>query len=481
MGDLKKKTLQGLGWSVGRLFSVQLTSFLVQLFLARLLLPEAFGLIAMLQVFVAIGQTLMDGGMTSSLIRTPNPDFRDYSTVFFINVFVAAFVYGIIFVAAEHIAIFYNQPILEKVLKIFALSIVIQSFVAVQLAKFTKDLDFKSQLMLELPSLLLSSIIAISLAFNDFGVWSLVWLHLSKSVFFAIQVWLFVKWRPSWVFDIQRLKMHFNFGYKLTLSSLLNTVYDNIYNIIIGKAFSPAQLGYYDRANSMRQLPVLTISSALNKVTYPMFAVIQNDNEKLKQTYRMLMQQILYWMAPMLVLLAVIAEPLFLMVLTAKWLPAVPYFQILCFASILYPIHAYNLNVITVKGRSDLFLKLEVAKKIIISVGIVCALPFGIYGLVYLQLINSVIGFFVNTYYSGKLIDYSTFEQVRNIAPIIFLAVGIGLLTLLASRYYITPNFQSQATRLGLASLFYGGMYFTLSILFRFSVIRDFKNLFFRR
>lgn len=455
---------------------MQLSSFVIQLFLARVLLPEAFGMIAMLQIFVSIGQTLMDGGMTSSLIRTPNPDQKDYSTVFFLNVTLSIIVYGLIFGSSGFIADFFRKPLLQDILKVYSLSIIVQSLIAVQLAKFTKELDFRSQLILEIPSLILSSIIGIYLALNNYGVWSLVWLHVSKSLFFAAQVWLFVGWRPKPVFDIQTLREHVNFGYKLTLSSLLNTIYDNLYNIIIGRMYSATQLGFYDRANSLRQLPVLTISSALNKVTYPMFAAIQDDEQKMKRTYKVVMEAVLFFMAPMLVLLAVIAEPLFVILLTEKWLPAVPYFQILCFASILYPIHAYNLNVITVKGRSELFLKLEILKKVVITIGILISLPFGIYGLVYLQLINSLIGFFINSYYSGKLINYPTNEQIRTIAPIISLALGIGCIAYLISSSHVIPNYDSYVIQIFIISTIYIVLYIGLSFLLKISVVRDIKN-----
>lgn len=481
MVDLRKRAIHGLGWSGLRLFSVQLTSFIVQLVLARMLLPEVFGLIAMLQIFISIGQTLMDNGMSSSLIRTTNPDNQDYSTVFFINVAAGIIIYGVIFVSANYIANFYRQPQLERVLQVFALSIIIQSLVSVQLAKFTKELNFRSQLILELPSLVVSSIIAVFLAYKGYGVWSLVWLHLSKSILFVLQTWLFVNWRPSLNFNYAKFKAHFKFGYKLTLSSLLNTIYDNINNIIIGKFFSATQLGYYDRAHSMRQLPIITVSSALNKVTYPVFAAVQDDDRKLKSAYSLLMKQIIFWVAPFLVLLSVISEPLFSFLLTDRWLPAVPYFQVLCFASILYPVHAYNLNIVTVKGRSDLFLKLEFLKKIVITITVLCALPFGVYGLVYAQLLNSVIGFFINSYFSGKLINYPSVEQIKDIAPIIIFALLAGLFVKVVYEAYITPVFQSSLACIAIVSTLFGCFYFAMAILFRLPAYRDFKKFIFKR
>lgn len=475
--ELKKKTLSGFGWTIGRLFSVQLSTFLVQLVLARILLPEAFGLIAMLQVFISVSQSLLDGGMTSSLIRSPSTNQVDLSTVFFTNLTIGIALYVCLYFLAGPVAEFYNQPSLVAILRVYGTSVIIQALAAVQLAKLTKEMNFKLQTILEIPAVVISCILGVWMAFNGYGVWSLVWMALGKSMVFTLQVWLFAKWTPSLIFDWVKFKYHFNFGYKLTLSSILNTIYDNLYNIIIGKFFSVAQLGYYDRASSLRMLPVQTISSALNKVTYPVFSSIQDDNAKLKRTYRALMQQVVFWVAPLMTVAAVIAEPLFVIVLTDKWLPAVPYFRILCFAAILYPLHAYNLNILNVKGRSDLFLRLEIIKKILITACITLTIPFGIYGLLYAQLLTTVLGFFINSYYSGRLIAYSALHQIKDIAPTLIIAGLCGLISVIFNNVIVSHYFSSNIANIFLNIAMYGILYLFLSILLRIPAISDFKRL----
>lgn len=252
-------------------------------------------------------------------------------------------------------------------------------------------------------------------------------MSLLQAFLNTVQLWIRTRWAPSLVFDKKKFRYHFKFGYKLTLSGLLDTIFTNIYQIIIGRYFVAADVGFYTRANSLKQLPVNNISGALNKISYPLFASIQNDIERLKNAHKQIMQMVLFVIAPVLVIMGVLAEPLFRFLFTEKWLPSVPYFQILCLTGILYPLHAYNLNILNVKGRSDLFLKLEVIKKALVIVVIVITIRFGIIGLIWGQLISSVFGFFINTHYSGGFINYGVWEQVQDILPIIGLAFLAGM------------------------------------------------------
>jgi O-antigen/teichoic acid export membrane protein len=261
------------------------------------------------------------------------------------------------------------------------------------------------------------------------------------------------------------------------MSGLLNTVFSNIYNIIIGKFFSATQLGYYTRAQTLQMFPVTNIATALNKVTYPMFASIQHDNAKLKTAYKKLMQQVIFWIAPLMVYLSIVAEPLFRFVLTDKWLPAVPYFQILCFSGILYPLHAYNLNILNVKGRSDLFFKLEIYKKIFISIGIGGALYFGIYGLLIFQLISSLFAFGVNTSYSGKMIDYPAKEQVKDILPLIGIAFAVGALLFFLNKFVIVPFHLHDLISIITVGILYWILYLVINWRLRISAVTDFRQL----
>lgn len=285
MSNLKKQAISGVIWTFAQQFSVQLINFGVQIILARLLMPEDFGLIAMLMVFISIGQFLMDGGMTSSLIRMKEPKQVDYSTVFVTNFGVSLIIYTLVFITAPFIADFYGQELLKNILRVFALTFVIRSLVAVHVAKLTKEMNFKTQMKLQIPSTIIGAIVGVVMAYSGYGVWSLVWLNLTQTIVFTIQNWFFIKWKPSLMFDKNIFKYHFNFGYKLTLSGLLDTIYNDAYRIVIGKFFSPAQVGFFNQAETMRLFPVGQIGSVIGKVTYPLFANIKTDAE-LKNAYK---------------------------------------------------------------------------------------------------------------------------------------------------------------------------------------------------
>ena len=435
----------------------------------------------MLSVFVAVGSLLVDGGLSSSLIRTGMANQKDYSTVFFFNLGGSLIIYAIIFFIAPLISNFYHQDILTRVLRVYSIVFIINAFYEIQNARLVKVMNFKTQALIQVPSVLASGLLGIILAINGYGVWSLVWMNISQSFLTTIFHWVFSKWRPSLIFDLESFKKHFHFGYKMTLSGLLEIIYKNIYVLIIGKNYSAAQLGFYSRADSISQLPTNNISIAINSVTYPMFASISDDNTRLKMVYKKLMQQVIFWNASVLVLLVVIAEPLIRFLITEKWLPAVPYFQILCLAGILYPLHAYNLNILKVKGRSDLILKLEFIKKVIAVIGILLIIPFGIYGLLYFQLIFSVGSCYINSYYSGELINYPVKEQLADISPAILLSVCTGLLCFFTDAFLIQIFHLSDFGRLVFISLFFYFIYLTISYFMQFNAIYDFKQLVLKR
>jgi O-antigen/teichoic acid export membrane protein len=479
--SLFKTTLHGLIWTFTQQFSVQAINFVVSIILARLLLPSDFGLIGMLTVFIAIGNTLIDGGLTLSLIRTPDANQTDYSVVFLINLAGSITVYLILFFLSPFIADFYHQPLLSKIIRIYTLSFIIGAFEEVQKTKLTKEMNFKLQMIIQVPSLIVGTGVGVVLAYLKYGVWSLVWMNIIQISISTIQLWIRTGWRPDFVFDKEKFKYHFYFGYKLALSGLLNTVYDNVYNLIIGRYFSALQLGYYTRAQSYKQIPVSSISTALDKVTFPMFSSIQGDNQRLKDAYKRLMQQVLFWVSSVLVLLGVIAEPLFRCMLTEKWMPAVPYFQILCIAGIMYPLHSYNLNILKIKGRSDLFLKIEIVKKVLITLGIFCAIPFGIYGLLIFQIFATFLFFGINSKYSGKLIGYPIGEQIRDILPIFLVACTSGVLTFGLDHFILAKYHVVDFCRILISGLTFYSTFLLQSHCFNLSALADFKKLILKR
>lgn len=424
--SLKAKTISGLLWTFGQQIGVQGINFIVQIFLARILAPEAFGLIAMLYVFTAIGNSLADGGMTSSLIRSKELDNRDYSTVFFINVIVSLLVYFVLFISSPLIATFYNQPELSLIIKVYCLVIVIQAFNAVQTTKLTKEMNFKLQMMMQIPATIVAGVCAIFLAKLGYGVWSLVWMHLINTLLFTLQHWIFTKWKPILVIDKAKLKYHFNFGYKLTLSGLVSTIYSNVYRIIIGKFYSTSQLGYYHQANSLSMFPVNNLSKALNKVTYPLFSKLSDQPIKLLEAYKNVSKHVFWIICPIMVYLIVFAEPIFRLLLTDKWLPAVLYFQILSLAAIFYPHSLYSLNILAAKGRSDLHLKIEIYKKVFSLIGLVLFMYlYGIIGVIIASALSMFIHFIFNAYICGKLLNYSIIKQVLAFIPVLLLTISI--------------------------------------------------------
>jgi len=479
--SLRKRTVSGLIWTFTQQFSVQGINVITGIVLARLLLPSDFGLIGMLAVFIAIGNTLMDGGMTSSLIRTKDADNGDYSTVFFINLIFSISLYILLFFSAPLIADFYHQPVLTQVVRLYTLSFIIRAFVGVQTTKLTKEMRFKVQMLMQIPSTIIGGVTGIVLAYKGFGVWSLVWMNLVQTTLFTIQHWIFSGWVPGMIIDREKLKFHFRFGYKLTFSGIIDTIYTNAYKIIIGKYFSAAELGYYTQAKDLQSLPVTNISTALNKVTYPLFASIQDDDVRLRDVYQKLLRQVIFWVAPLMIMGMVVAEPLFQLVLTPKWLPAVPYFQILCITGILYPFHVYNLNILNVKGRSDLFLKLEIIKKAFITVGIAVSFFFGIYGLLIFQVIASVFAFGVNTWYSGRFINFTALDQIKEVSPGILLATLAGVVTWSLNSFMVQETINSSGIILCILLLTYITIYGMLVRIFKVKALFEFKQLILKR
>ncbi len=477
--SLTKQARSGMVWTFAQQFGNQLVGFGVSLVLARILMPEEFGLIGMIAVFISVGQTLVQSGLTQSLIRSPEITNDDYSTVFFYNLVASLFIYILVYIAAPFIAEFYDQEILTNLTRLYCLVFIINAFSAVQQARFTRNMNFKFQTMISLPATLIGGGVGILLAVLDYGVWSLVWSQLAVAGIGSILFWIFSGWTPGFIFKISLFKQHFGFGIKLTLSGLLDTIFNNAYLIIIGKYFAPAQVGYFTRAETMKQLPIKNLSSALNKVTYPLFSKIQDDDVRLKDIYSRLMKIVLFIITPTMVLLGVIAEPLFRFLFTAKWLPAVPYFQILCIVGILYPINAYNLNVLKVKGRSDLFLKLEIIKKIFITLIIIVTIPYGIYALLWGQVIIALAGLFINAHYTGKFIAYTAIDQIKDLIPTLLIAGFAGICSYLIDKY-IMQNFMD-IIRIMSGVLSYGIVYLPIGYIFEKNVFVQLKNLVFNK
>ncbi|MCE2615605.1 lipopolysaccharide biosynthesis protein [Phocaeicola oris] len=455
--SLKKKTATGLIWSSLERFSVQGVQFLVMIIMARILTPYDYGIIGMLTIFLQISQSLIDSGFSQALIRKQNRTEVDNFTVFYFNIVVSIVLYITLFISAPWIAKFYHTPILIPVMRVICLGIVINSFVVVQRALFTIKIDFKTQAKASLFAAILSGIVGIGMAYKGYGVWSLVAQQLVNYGGIALLLWYFSKWRPKWVYSWKSFKELFSFGSKLMISGLLNTTYNNIYLIVIGRLFTATNLGHYTRAHQFADFPSSNITGILQRVTYPVLCTIQNDDKRLSDVYRKLLKLSAYIIFPMMCGLAAVAHPFIILLLGEKWEFCSIILQILCFSMMWYPIHAINLNLLQVKGRSDLFLKLEIIKKII-GIAILCiTIPIGLIAMCYGQIVSSIIALIINTYYTGKLIQVGFIKQMKDISGTLVLSL-LMFITVIISIPYISDSLIKLIFGTTLGAIFFIGI-----------------------
>lgn len=477
--SLKKQAVAGMVWTFTQQIGTQLIGFAVSLILARLLEPGDFGVIALFGVLLGIGGVFISSGLATSLIRSQDVDHRDYSTVFFFNLGVSVAVYAVLYFTAPWVALFYKLPLLTPVIRMYSITLVIGALTTVQQTILTKQMDFKRQLYISMPSLVLGGIVGIILAYFHYGVWALVYMAIIQSAVSCLFFWFLSPWKPSLVFHRQKFIDHFSFGYKMALSGLLDIIFTNIYTIIIGKIYNPTQLGFYNRADSLKQLPVSNLAGALNKVTFPLFAKIQDDDIQLRFVYRKIMRLVIFIIAPVLTIMVVMAEPLFRFLFTDKWLPAVPYFRVLSVAGLLYPIHAYNLHILQIKGRSDLFLRLEIIKKIIMVAIIAGSLYFGMMGLVWGQVVFSFAALFINMHYTGKFLKYNAWDQFNDLLPAIFISILTGFVIFVVDHYGINPL--ADWIRIFIGSAIGTGLYLGMAWLLKRDELTEIKTIILKR
>lgn len=427
MGDsIRAQTISGVLWSSVERFSVQGMQLIVMLVMARLLSPEEFGLVGMLTIFMAISQSFIDSGFSNALIRKLDRSEVDYSTVFYFNIVVGVICYLILFLAAPLIANFYKQPILVPLTRLLAISLVINSMTVVQRARFTVKVDFKTQAKASFLAVLVSGVVGIVMAYKGAGVWALVVQQIiNGAINMAVLYWM-AHWKPLWVYSWKSFKELFSFGGKLLLSGLIDTIYRNIYLIVIGKVFTPADLGYYTNAQRLSEFPSANISGILGRVTYPILSGIQDDNERLRSVYRQYLKLSAFVVFPLMVGLAALSEPVIELVLGEQWLPAVPLLQVLCFSMMWYPIHAINLNLLQVKGRSDLFLRLEIIKKVVGVIILIITIPYGVIAMCVGGIFSSIFCLAINTFYTGKLIGVGFIKQMEDLMPILLQSLVMG-------------------------------------------------------
>ncbi len=444
--SLKNKTISGLKWSFTDSMVNQVVHFVFGIVLARLLSPSEYGIIGMSMVFVALFEKIVDGGLEQALIRKQNCTEADYNTMFYTNIVVGIFSFVILFFASGAIATFYKNTEIKLLVKIMSLNLIINSFGMVERAMLTRNIDFKRQTKINFLSSTSSGVVGIVCAFLGFGYWSLAVKTLWQNFSRVVMLHYSSEWRPKLMYSIDSFKELFGFGSKMLGASMLHAIYQNIYSLVIGKFYTPAQLGYYSRANQFKSYVSGTIESSTQRVTYPILSRLIDDNDKLRASYKKLIKLLFFISSFLLFLLLINAREVILILLGEKWAQSIPYLQILCLSGILYPISLINLNVLKAKGRSDLYLKIEILEKIFWIPAIVVGVLYGMNALVWGVVFNSIITFFMNSMFSGKLIQYPVSRQLRDIMPTFI------------------NNLVMATIALVVASLFVGNIYLSVSI-----------------
>ena len=428
--ELKAQTKKGFLWSAIQRFSTQGLSFIITILVARQLTPKDYGIIGMLGIFIAVSSVFVDSGFTSALIRKQDRTQKDISTVFYFNILIGLIAYLVIFCIAPFVAVFYDMPLLTNVLRIYGLTIIINSFCAVQMTLFNINLDFKTQTKISLISIIISGSVAYVCARKGLTYWALVIQSLIASFITTTMYWALSRWRPILTFSKKSFDEMFSFGSKLLIQGLIDNTYNNIYPIVIGKVFSPSVLGNYSRAESYGNFPSVSLTGILQRVTYPVLCKLQDNEQDLANAYRKFLRLSAFIIFPLMTGLAALSKPFVLLTIGEKWSFCAYLLQILCFSIMWYPIHAINLNLLQVKGRTDLSLKLEIIKKVIGFSVLFISVPLGIVAMCFFRICTSFICLAINTYYTGILIKLGFIKQMHDLLPIIFISITMFMIVL---------------------------------------------------
>jgi len=406
---------------------VRSVQFVIGIILARLLLPEQFGLIGMLTIFIAVGQCFLDSGFGAALIRKREATPTDICSIFYFNVAVGLVVTSLLSLAAPWIATFFKQPTLIPLTRALSLTIVINSLGLIQNVMLNKQINFKTQTKISLIAGVLSGTIGVSLAVAGFGVWSLAIQQVSSALIRNGCLWIFRPWRPALLFSFKALREMFSFASRLLCVWFLSVIFDNIYLVVIGKLYSAADLGFFTRAKALREVPTQTLWEMVGRVTFPVFATIQDDTDRVKRGLKKALTTLALVNFPMMIGLAVTARPLVLVLLTEKWAESIPYFQLLCLVGLSFPVYGINLNVVQALGRADIYFRLEIVKKVLIGINIAVTWQWGISAMICGMFVVEIISYNLNSYYTGILIGYPMREQLRDLFPYLLMAVLMGM------------------------------------------------------
>lgn len=470
--SLKSSAIRGIGWSALDKFGTYACQLVINIVLARLLIPEDFGLVAMLSIFQAISQSFIDSGMGSGLIQKTDRTDVDFSTVFVFNLVVSVIAYILLYFAAPYIAEFYHEPRLIQLMRALMLSIIFYALVAVQTIKLQIALDFKTITKINLAKIIVGGIAGITAAYNGYKAWSLVWQSLTNALVGVILFRTIVDWKPSVKFSKKSFKKLFGFGSKLLCAGIVAQIFNNLFNIFIGKFYTAKDLAFYSKAHSYTDLASGSISSIIRQVTYPILASLKNNKEHMLSVYKRLIKMTAFLVLPTMTILATLAKPLVLLILTEKWLPMVPYLRWLCLARVVTPVSGLNMNILNVNGRSDLFLKLDLSKLPLTIIVMIITVPIGVDAVVIGGTIISLLCFFINAWLPGKLYGYGAIAQLKDILPMIGITILTGLSTYKIISFCSTPFLQLVTG--SLSSIF---IYYILSYLVHIEELNEVNNL----
>lgn len=476
MQSIKRKLTNGIKWSAFERFLNVSVNFVISIVIARILSPADYGIIGMVTIFTSISIVFVEGGFSSALIRKQDRTDADYNTVFYYNISVSFLLYIIIFFSAPLIANFYNISELTIITRIVGLNIFIGAFGTIQTAILNISINFKSQTKISLITLFISGIIGAVLAINGYGVWALIFQGLLATIFRTGLLWYFIGWKPKLIFSIVSFRELFGFGSKMMLSRLFDAVYYNIYYVIIGKKYSAMELGFYTRANGLGTLPAQNITDIIIRVAYPVLSEMQNDAKRLETNYRKMLRMLSFIVFPSMMFLFALSYPLIKILLTDKWIPAAPILQVLCFSFMFFPINSINRTLLEIKGRSGLLLRIEIFKKILITIVLFATAPFGIMIMCYGIVLTSILSVGINTYYSSKLLNIKFFTQINDIIPILVLSVSSGLVVLVSSIF-----FDNNWLKLVVGGIIGTVFFLMLSRLLKLNELKEIRNVIFKR
>ena len=439
-GDtLKQKATRGFLWNVLDKISVQVGQFVIGVILARILMPEDFGLIGMLSIFSAVSQSLIDSGMGSGLVQKTNRSNIDYSTVFVFNIVASILIYTILFFLAPFIASFFSTPQLVLLSRVLTLNIIINSLSIVQRTRLTIRINFKIIAKVNVVAFLAGGIFGVYFALTGFGVWALVIQNLVRATTMMIMYWSFSKWQPSIEFSARSFKELFSFGSKILIAGLYGRIINNIYQIVIGKVYSVSVLGFYTRSKGFAELTAGTVASIVHQVSYPILASLREDKKRMVSVYSRLIRISSFGIFPVMTMLAMVADPFVRLLLGDRWIPVIELLQWMCFARIFFPISVINMNILNAMGRSDLYLRVELSKFPIIALTLYLTIPLGVKAMIIGHVVTSVMAFFINAYLPGRFYGYGPLNQLKDMVPVIIATIGMALSIYIVINIYESP------------------------------------------